>query len=162
MKDFNIEQLAKKTPYKIPENTFEEMQENVFNKTVRKKEHQPKIFKINFSMVTSIAAALALIFGFTFLWKTNQTEFSKPSQDSVQSITKVETIQPKPEQNNTQNSLQNIVKENNSEVVNTAEIENTAYDMIEWMVEDVANGYLDSTYADTYIDNLEQIIKEVR
>ena len=38
MKDFNIEQLAKKTPYKIPENTFEEMQENVFNKTVRKKD----------------------------------------------------------------------------------------------------------------------------
>lgn len=108
MKDFNIEQLAKKIPYKIPENTFEEMQENVLNKTVRKKEHQPKIFKINFSMVTSIAAALALIFGFIFLWKTNQTEFSKPSQDSVQSITKVETTQPKPEQN--------IVKENNSEV----------------------------------------------
>jgi len=53
-------------------------------------------------------------------------------------------------------------KENNSEVVNTAEIENTAYDMIEWMVEDVANGYLDSTYADTYIDNLEQIIKEIK
>ena len=116
MKDFNIEQLAKKIPYKIPENTFEEMQENVLNKTVRKKEHHPKIFKINFSMVTSIAAALALIFGFTFLWKTNQTEFSKPSQDSVQSITKVETTQQKPEQNNTQNSSQNIVKENNSEV----------------------------------------------
>ena len=76
MKDFNIEQLAKKTPYKIPENTFEEMQENVLNKTVRKKEHQPKIFKINFSMVTSVAAALALIFGFTFLWKTeNSTLF---------------------------------------------------------------------------------------
>ena len=33
----------------------------------------------------------------------------KPSQDSVQSITKVETTQPKPEQN-TPNSSQNIVK----------------------------------------------------
>ena len=39
---------------------------------------------------------------------------------------------------------------------------NTAEDMIGWIVEDVANGYVDSTYADTYIDNLEQIIKEVR
>ena len=38
------------------------------------------------------------------------------------------------------------------------EIINTAYDMIEWIVEDVANGYVDSTYADTYIDNLEGII----
>ena len=47
-------------------------------------------------------------------------------------------------------------EENNSEVINTAE------DMIGWIIEDVANGYVDSTYADTYIDNLEQIIKEVK
>mgnify|MGYP006117222093 CR=1 FL=1 len=47
-------------------------------------------------------------------------------------------------------------KEDYSEVANTAE------DMIEWIVEDVANGYVDSTYADTYIDNLEQIIKEIK
>ena len=53
-------------------------------------------------------------------------------------------------------------EKDNSKVVNTAEIENTAYDMIEWIVEDVANGYVDSTYADTYIDNLEQIIKEIK
>ena len=42
------------------------------------------------------------------------------------------------------------------------EVINTAEDMIGWIVEDVANGYVDSTYADTYIDNLEQIIKEIR
>ena len=53
-------------------------------------------------------------------------------------------------------------EQNKTEVINTAEIENTAYDMIEWIVEDVANGYVDSTYADTYIDNLEQIIKEIK
>ena len=47
-------------------------------------------------------------------------------------------------------------EKDNSEVVNTSE------DMIGWIVEDVANGYVDSTCADTYIDNLEQIIKEVR
>ena len=35
---------------------------------------------------------------------------------------------------------------------------NTAEDMCGWIVEDVANGYVDSTYADTYIDNLEEII----
>ena len=49
-----------------------------------------------------------------------------------------------------------------NKVVNTSEIVNTAEDMIEWIVEDVANGYLDNTYADTYIDNLEQIIKEIK
>ena len=41
-------------------------------------------------------------------------------------------------------------------------IEDTAEDMIEWIVEDVANGYVDSVYADTYVDNLEGIIKEIR
>ena len=46
-------------------------------------------------------------------------------------------------------------KEDNSEVINSAE------DIIYWMVEDVANGYVDSVKADSYIDNLEQIIKEL-
>ena len=47
-------------------------------------------------------------------------------------------------------------EKDNSEVINTAE------DMIEWIVEDVASGNVDSLYADTYIDNLEQIIKEIK
>jgi len=38
------------------------------------------------------------------------------------------------------------------------ETSNTAEDMIGWIVEDVANGRLDSTIADTYIENLEGII----
>ena len=114
MKEFDLDKLERKNPYKVPENFFEEMQENVLKQTTKKEVKNTKIFKLNFSAVTSMAAALALVFGFTFLWKTDQAEFSKPSQDSVQSITKVETTQP--EQNNTQNSSQNIVKENNSEV----------------------------------------------
>ena len=52
--------------------------------------------------------------------------------------------------------MANKEKDNSSEIINTAE------DMIEWIIEDVANGYIDSTYADTYIDNLEQIIKEIK
>ena len=46
-------------------------------------------------------------------------------------------------------------EESNSEAINTAE------DIIYWMVEDVANGYVDSVKADSYIDNLEQMIKEL-
>jgi len=38
------------------------------------------------------------------------------------------------------------------------ETSNTAEDMIGWIVEDVANGRLDSTTADTYIENLEGIM----
>ena len=45
---------------------------------------------------------------------------------------------------------------------NMSEVINTTEDMIEWIIEDVASGYLDSTRADTYIDNLEQIIKEAK
>ena len=39
---------------------------------------------------------------------------------------------------------------------------NTAEDMVGWIVEDVANEYLDSTIADTYIDNLEEVITDLR
>ena len=47
------------------------------------------------------------------------------------------------------------LKIDNSETINTAE------DVIGWIVEDVANGYIDSVKADSYIDNLEQMIKEL-
>ena len=51
-----------------------------------------------------------------------------------------------------------------AEAHDTAVIEsiNTAEDMIGWIVEDVANEYLDSTIADTYIDNLEEIIEDLK
>jgi len=44
----------------------------------------------------------------------------------------------------------------NDEIVNTAE------SMIEWVGHDVESGKLDSTIADTYIVNLEEIINTVR
>ena len=47
-------------------------------------------------------------------------------------------------------------EQGNSEIVNTAE------DMIEWISWDVENGKLDSTIADTYVMNLEEIINTVR
>ena len=46
-------------------------------------------------------------------------------------------------------------KEDNSEAINTAE------DIIEWIIEDEASGNVGREQADTYIDNLEQIIKEL-
>ena len=53
-------------------------------------------------------------------------------------------------------SLMTKPKVDNSEVINTAE------DMIEWIIEDVASEYLDSAIADTYIDNLEEIIEDLK
>ena len=44
----------------------------------------------------------------------------------------------------------------NDEVINSAE------DMIEWIIEDEASGNVGREQADTYIDNLEQMIKEIK
>src|SRR5574343_433375 len=80
MENFDLDQLQKKSPYRVPEKFFGDMQENVLKKTRKQGHKQPKIFKINFSTITSFATALALIFGVAFLWKTNQTEITKPSK----------------------------------------------------------------------------------
>ena len=45
---------------------------------------------------------------------------------------------------------------------NFSEIINSAEDIIEWINHDVESGYLDSTRADSYIYNLEQMIKEIK
>ena len=43
------------------------------------------------------------------------------------------------------------------------EVINTVEDMIGWIVEDVANGYItDTLIANTYIDNLEEILFKVK
>jgi len=45
---------------------------------------------------------------------------------------------------------------------NLYEVINTAEDMIEWIGYDVENGKTDSSTAETYIDNLEQIINDTQ
>ena len=103
MKNFNLDNLDKKTPYKIPKNFFEEMQDNVLEKIEKIPNKETKIFRLNYSVVTSLAAALALIFGFTFLWKTNQTDISKNS-DTVSNNQPKTTVN---QENNSNNSLEN-------------------------------------------------------
>lgn len=82
MKNIDIESIERKNIYITPEFFFEEMQSNVLNKTVEVKEKKPKIFKLNYSFVSSIAAAIVIIFGITFFWKTNQTDFTKPKTEN--------------------------------------------------------------------------------
>lgn len=103
MKNFNLDNLDKKTPYKIPENFFEEMQGNVLKKIEKKPHKEAKVFRLNYSVVTSLAAALALIFGFTFLWKTNQADISKNS-DTVSNNQPKTTVN---QENNSNNPLEN-------------------------------------------------------
>ena len=59
-------------------------------------------------------------------------------------------------------TLLTIVFSSCSSTRNLQEVVNTSEDMIEWINHDVESGYLDSTRADSYIENLEQIINEVR
>ena len=80
MKEFNIDKLEKKMPYQIPENFFEERQQNVLNEIERKPIKKTKVFRLNYTVITSIAAALALVFSFTFFLKTNQTQIDKPAE----------------------------------------------------------------------------------
>lgn len=88
MKEFDLDKLERKTPYKVPENFFEEMQANVLKNTTNKEKKETKVFRLHFSAVTSIAAALALIFGFTFLWKTNQAYITTPTNTDSMVIVK--------------------------------------------------------------------------
>jgi len=45
------------------------------------------------------------------------------------------------------------------ERIDHLEVINTVEDMIGWIVEDLANGYItDTVIADTYIDNLEEVL----
>ena len=55
-------------------------------------------------------------------------------------------------------SITSCALNNINEQKEIIETSNTAEDMIGWIIEDVASGRLDSTIADTYIYNLEEII----
>lgn len=78
MKEFDLYKLERKNIYKTPGNFFEEVQENVVKQTINKEKKETKVFK--FSVITSIAATIVLVFGFTFLWKTDQADITNPAE----------------------------------------------------------------------------------
>ena len=60
-------------------------------------------------------------------------------------------------------ATENELSKEDKETLNQIEIINTAEDMVGWIVEDVANGYVtDTVIADTYIDNLEIVITRAK
>ena len=67
MENLDIEKLSRETPYKLPENTFESVQNNVLQKTLRKT--QTPVF--NLKWIYAAAAVLLLIFTANFLINTN-------------------------------------------------------------------------------------------
>ena len=57
---------------------------------------------------------------------------------------------------------QNVLSAKDSSLLTKLEIENTAEDMIGWIIEDVANGRIYQEYAEYYINNLEIIVAKAR
>ena len=80
--------------------------------------------------------------------------------NEIKTLTKLEWVQFQNEINGFTKFIDNSLC-NKVDIFELNEIANTAEDMIEWIIEDVASEYVDSTYADTYIDNLYQIIESV-
>lgn len=118
MKNFNLDNLEKKTPYQIPENFFEDLQKNVLSEVENKSIKKTRIFKLNFSVVTSIAAALALIFGFTFLWRTNQTDLTQSTEETTSTQANQKEINPNANINvSTNNTLSSANTNQKSEIV---------------------------------------------
>lgn len=68
MKEFDIEKLERKNIYKAPDDMFDIIQERVMNDVKANK--KAPIFKLNW--VYTVAASLALIFGATFVYNSDQ------------------------------------------------------------------------------------------
>jgi cell division protein FtsB len=70
MKEFDIEKLERKNIYKVPDDMFNSIQERVMNDVKANK--KAPIFKLNW--VYAVAASLALIFGVTFVYNSDQNQ----------------------------------------------------------------------------------------
>ncbi|TXI95901.1 MAG: hypothetical protein E6Q35_08800 [Chryseobacterium cucumeris] len=72
MKEFDIEKLERKNIYTVPDNLFQNIQENVMNDIKASK--KAPVFKLNW--MYAAAASLALIFGATYVFNSdnNSTE----------------------------------------------------------------------------------------
>lgn len=69
MKEFDIEKLERKNIYTVPENLFENIQERVMNDIKPEQKASAPVFKLNW--MYAAAASLALIFGVTFIFNSN-------------------------------------------------------------------------------------------
>lgn len=75
MKEFDIEKLERKNIYTVPENLFENIQERVMNDIKPEQHTHTPVFKLNW--MYAAAASLALIFGVTFIYNSNNDSDGK-------------------------------------------------------------------------------------
>lgn len=76
---FNIEKLERKMPYELPENLFEEIQKNVLDKTLPKKE--AKVFSLQ--KMWWAAAAIIMFIGLGSVLRTGSTPEVQVVQSKV-------------------------------------------------------------------------------
>jgi hypothetical protein len=110
MENLDIEKLSREMPYKIPDNTFEIMQNNVFEKTLNKK--QAPIF--NLKWVYAAAAVIFLIIMANFLINSNVKKFK---QEPAQLTAKTEIVPPI-------NKVQTLVSSEKEVAQNNVDLQN--------------------------------------
>ncbi|WP_312175348.1 hypothetical protein [Chryseobacterium sp.] len=76
LNDFDLEKLERKNIYTVSENMYDDVQNHVINKVISRR--QAPIFRLNWAY--AVAASLALIFGATFVF-TSDNEATKANGD---------------------------------------------------------------------------------
>ena len=80
---YDIEKLERKTPYELPENVFEEVQKNVLEKTLPRKE--TKVFSLQ--KIWWAAAAIILFIGLGSVLRTGSNPETQVAQSKVSTPT---------------------------------------------------------------------------
>ena len=121
MKEFDIEKLERKNIYTVPDNMFENIQENVMNdiKTSKK----APVFKLNW--MYAAAASLALIFGATYVF--NSDNGSTQKELNSETTYTANTKEPKTEGELAYETLKSDLTsvENNNQTVENQKSNNT-------------------------------------
>lgn len=116
MREFDIEKLERKNIYKVPDNLFQNIQDNVMNEV--KTEKKVPVFKLNW--MYAAAASLALIFGATYVFNSD----NDPAKDMLNPQTYASnTQQPKTESERAYETLEadlTSVENNNQTVASQA------------------------------------------
>ena len=122
MKEFDIEKLERKNIYTVPDNLFENIQESVMNdiKTSKK----APVFKMNW--MYAAAASLALVFGATYVFNSDNDSVEKALNDKQSYV--INKGEPKTESELAYETLQNDLTsvENNNQTVDNQK-NNTTY-----------------------------------
>jgi len=122
MKEFDIEKLERKNIYKVPDDLFQNIQDNVMNEV--KTEKKVPVFKLNW--MYAAAASLALIFGATYVFNSD----NDPAKDMLNPQSYASNMQkPKTESERAYETLEADLTsvENNNQTIANQETKPVSY-----------------------------------